>query len=168
MKASGTITGLGSGPALVRSERSLEIGSSIGTLTLDNASLELAAGSETLFEFSDTGLDQIILNGGSASVLGSNLFSLASGSAVPTAGVKWGLGAYNFIVGSNVTWNPQYDDLTNVLAGYGLTQGLDYNYGIFNLDGGLQALRLEFVPEPSTVLLLLGGGLLVWRSRRKQ
>ncbi|NQU10559.1 PEP-CTERM sorting domain-containing protein [bacterium] len=32
----------------------------------------------------------------------------------------------------------------------------------------MQALRLEFVPEPSTVLLLVGGGLVLWRFRRKQ
>ncbi|NQU09917.1 PEP-CTERM sorting domain-containing protein [bacterium] len=170
MKAMGTITGLGIAPAQVVNAAggSLEIGGSIGTLVLNNADLKLDAGSQTLFEFSDTALDQIILNGGSASVLGSNLFSLAAGSALPAPGVKWGLGAYNFVVGDSVTWNPQYDDLTNVLASYGLVQNLDYRYGIFNIGGGLQALRLEFVPEPSTVLLLVGGGLVLWRFRRRK
>ncbi|NQU11852.1 hypothetical protein HQ590_13745, partial [bacterium] len=131
MRAAGTIRGGGTSPALVYVGSSgtgtgatLEVGSSIGTLTLVNANLELAAGSQTLLQFSDTGLDQIIINGGSASVLGSNVFSLAAGSALPAPGVKWGLGAYNFVVGDSVTWNPQYDDLTNVLASYGLVQNL--------------------------------------------
>ncbi|NQU10188.1 PEP-CTERM sorting domain-containing protein, partial [bacterium] len=86
----------------------------------------------------------------------------------PTPGVKWGLGAYDFVVGTNVTWQPQYDNLSNLLSTtYGLTYGLDYHYGFADLGGGLQALRLEFVPEPSTVLLLFGGGLLLWRVRRR-
>ncbi|NQU10560.1 hypothetical protein HQ590_07215 [bacterium] len=125
MKASGTITGMGSSPALVRSEGVFAVGNSIGTLTLNNANLELAPGSQTSWEFSDTGLDQIIINGGSASLLGSNTFALASGSAPLAPGVKWGLGAYNFVVVSNVTWNPQYADLTNLLNAAGLQQGLD-------------------------------------------
>ncbi|NQU11386.1 PEP-CTERM sorting domain-containing protein, partial [bacterium] len=167
MKASGTITGLGSGPSLVRNERILEVGSSIGQLTLNNVNLELAAGSETFWEFGDTGLDQIVINGGSASVLGSNLFSLASGAA-PLGPYKYGLGTYDFITSSNITWNPQYDNLTNILASAGLVQNLDYRWGMVDVGGGLQALRLEFVPEPSTVMLLLVGGGLMLRSARRR
>jgi hypothetical protein len=37
-----------------------------------------------------------------------------------------------------------------------------------DIGGGMQALRLEFVPEPSTMLLLVGGGLLLWRFRRRR
>ena len=55
-----------------------------------------------------------------------------------------------------ITWAPQYDNLTNLLAAAGLVENLDYRYGITDIGGGMQALRLEFVPEPSTALLLLG------------
>ncbi len=43
-----------------------------------------------------------------------------------------------------------------------------WSYGIVNL-GAYQALELSvtMIPEPSTILLLLGGGLLLWRSRRR-
>ncbi|NQU11778.1 PEP-CTERM sorting domain-containing protein [bacterium] len=174
MRAAGTIRGIGNSPALVHigsgqagAMSYLDIGSSIGTLTLSNANLEIAAGTETRLEFSDTGLDQILITGGGATLLGSNVFTLVSGSA-PLGPYKWGLGAYDFIVGTGVTYSAQYDNLTNILGAAGLVQNLDYRYGIFNIGGGLQALRLEFVPEPSTVLLLVGGGLVLWRFRRRK
>jgi len=166
MRASGTIRGAGAGRAQVVNEKMLEIGSSLGTLVLSNANLTLAAGSETAFEFSDTGLDQILAQDGTVSLLGSNWFSLASGAATPTPGVKYGLGTYDFIIASNITYGAQYDSLTNSLLS-GLQFGVDYRYGVVDLAGGLQALRLEFVPEPSTLLLLVGGGWLLWRVRRR-
>jgi len=52
-------------------------------------------------------------------------------------------------------------EITNLLNSYGLTAGLDYQFGVADIGGGLQALRLTFIPEPSTVLLLAGGGLLL-------
>ncbi|NQU09837.1 PEP-CTERM sorting domain-containing protein [bacterium] len=146
----------------------LEIGGSIGQLTLNNGNLQMDPASTLLLEFGETGLDQILAQDGFAALLGSNVFSLAAGSAVPTPGVKWGLGAYDFVVATNVTWNPQYDNMTNLLGSYGLTENLDYRFGVMGIGGGLQALRLEFVPEPSTVLLLVGGGLLLWRVRRRK
>ncbi|MFZ4775548.1 MAG: PEP-CTERM sorting domain-containing protein [Terrimicrobiaceae bacterium] len=169
IRANGTIEGLGSSRALVRSENLLEIGGSLGTLVLTNANLELAAGSKTLFEFSNTGLDSILINGGGvASMLGSNLFSLASGSTTPS-GPGWGLGVYNFLVGSNLTYSPQSDNLVSLLTGYGLVQNTDYTYGVVDFGGGLQALQLSFpIPEPSAMLLVALGGWLVWRRRARR
>jgi hypothetical protein len=175
MRASGTITGMGSAPGLVRTESPgtgtgsvFVVGNSIGTLTLNNLNLQVAAGTRTEWELSDTGFDQVILNGGSASLLGSNVFSIPAGTGTITNGASWGLGTYDFLVGSNITWNPQYANLTNVLSGtYGLVYGADYRFGIADLGNGLQALRLSFVPEPSTALLLVGGGLVLWRARRR-
>jgi hypothetical protein len=167
MRAAGAIVGKGAGRALVRNEHTLDIGSSIGTLALTNANLQLAAGSRTLFEFSETGLDQILITGGSASLLGSNVFTLVGAAPGLIPGVKWGLGTYDFVVGSNLTWNPQYANLTNILSGYSLVQGVDYSFGVVGLENGLQALRLSFVPEPSTALLLIGGGLMLYQMRKR-
>ncbi|NQU12233.1 PEP-CTERM sorting domain-containing protein [bacterium] len=168
MRAAGTIRGVGAGAALVRNEKYLEVGSSIGTLVLSNADLELAAGSKTFFEFSDTGLDQINVVDGWAKLDGTNLFSLAAGSATPTSGVKWGLGTYDFVLATGITAGVDfYASMTNLLGGYYLYENVDYRFGVMDLGGGLQALRLEFVPEPSTVMLLIGGGLVLWRFRRR-
>jgi hypothetical protein len=171
LKASGTITGLGPSNFLLHNGTIngtggvFEVGNSIGKLTLERGNLELVAGSRTYFEFSETGLDQIVAADGYASVLGSNWFSIVG--AVPTPGVKWGLGTYDFIIASNVTYAPQYDNLISNMTVWGLQQNLDYRYGVMDIGGGLQALRLEFVPEPSTVLLLVGGGLVLVRFRRR-
>jgi len=173
MRAAGTIKGLDSSqPAMVYAGAGSSnwIGSSIGSLTLNNANLELAAGSVTLWEFSDTGLDQINVVDGWASLDGTNLFSLAAGSAAPTPGVKWGLGVYDFVLGTGVTVGANfYANMTNLLssAPYSLVYGTDYRFGLVDT-GSYEALRLEFVPEPSTVLLLVGGGLLLYRVRRKK
>ena len=81
--------------------------------------------------------------------------------------MKYGLGVYDFLVATNITYNPQYDNLVFMLTNtYGLTYGVDFQYGIVSLGSGLYALELAFVPEPSTVLLLGLGGLLVYRRRR--
>jgi len=169
MKAMGTITGLGPSPATVYSEKDLEVGGSVGTLTLNNANLELAAGSVTLWEFSDTGLDQINVVGGSALLDGTNLFSIVGSTNGLTSGVKWGLGTYDFVLGTGVTVGANfYADMTNLLSGiHSLQYGVDYRFGWVDTGTGLQALRLEFVPEPSTILLLVGGGLVLYRVRRR-
>jgi hypothetical protein len=137
-------------------------------LTLNNANLELATNSTTYFEFSATGLDQIKINGGTANLMGTNLFSIVGAGPVP--GVKYGLGVYDFVIGSSIATNWQYDNLINLLtnAPYNLTYGVDFQYGVVNLGGGLFALQLAFVPEPSTVLLLGLGGLMVWRRFAKK
>jgi len=125
-------------------------------------------GSAIYFDFSDTALDQINISGGSALITGgSNIFTLAAGSP-PLGPYKYGLGTYDFITGTNVVWSPEYANLTNILGAAGLVQNLDYRFGVMGIGGGLQALRLEFVPEPSTVILLLGGGLVLWRFRRRK
>jgi len=171
MRLAGTIRGGNpTKPALVfaTAGSSNWIGSSIGTLTLENANLELAAGSVTLWEFSDTGLDQVNVVDGWAMLDGTNLFALAAGSAAPAPGAKWGLGTYDFIIGTGVTVGANfYADMTNLLAGYYLNEGVDYRFGLVDM-GSYQALRLEFVPEPSTVLLLVGGGWLLYRVRRRK
>ena len=92
-----------------------------------------------------------------------------AGSPAPVPGVKYGLGVYNFIVATNITYSPQYDNLVNLLTNdYNLTYGVDFQYGVVSLGGGLFALQLAFVPEPSTVLLLALGGLMVWRRCAKR
>ena len=73
------------------------------------------------------------------------------------------------VAAPDVTWNPQYDNLVYMLTNnYELTYGVDFTYGLVELGGGLWALQLTFVPEPSTVLLLGLGGLMVWRRWAKR
>jgi hypothetical protein len=142
-----------------------------GMLTLNNGSLyqtNAVRDGRLLFDFSTTSLDQINIQGGLAQITaGTNLFSIIGAGPVP--GVKYGLGVYDFLIATNITYTPAYDNLVNLLTNtYNLTYGVDFQYGIVNLGGGLFALQLSFVPEPSTVLLLALGGLMVWRRIAKR
>ncbi|NQU12043.1 PEP-CTERM sorting domain-containing protein [bacterium] len=147
----------------------------IGTLTLNNGDLyqtnsALALSSRMYFEFDETSNDLLQLNSGLALVTaGTNTFALASGAGIPLPGVKYGKGTYDFLIATNLTWSPAYDNMTNLLSGtYGLAYGTDYQYGIVQIGADQFALRLAFVPEPSTILLLLGGGgLVLWARRRR-
>jgi len=140
-----------------------------GTLHLYNGDLiqtNSVRDGRLLWDFSTTSLDQISIQGGYAQITaGTNLFSIVGTGPVP--GVKYGLGLYDFLIATNITYSPAYDNMVFMLTNtYGLTYGVDFQYGIVNLGGGLYALELSFVPEPSTVLLLGLGGLLVYRRRR--
>jgi hypothetical protein len=144
----------------------------IGTINLVRGNLvqtNAAVSAQIYFQFNETGNDQINISGGLANItMGTNTFSLTAGAATPVPGVKYGLGVYNFLIATNITYTPQYDNLVNLLTNtYNLTYGVDFQYGVVNLGGGLFALQLAFVPEPSTVLLLGLGGLLVWRRAAK-
>lgn len=152
MRAAGTIMGLGSGNFLLRNEKWLYVAgtSSLGTLTMNQGDLELTAPSENYFEFSDTGLDQITASNGFANVLGTNIFALASGAPAPRP--QYGLLNYDFIVATNITYSPAADNLTALLGTYGLSNGVDFTYGVVDLGGGLQALRLKFLPSRGTVI----------------
>jgi hypothetical protein len=174
LQVNGTIRGGNASAALVRIESiagkpaTLEVGNSIGTLLLSNANLEVSANAAVKLEFGTTSLDQIIAPNGFARLAGSNVFSLAAGAPAPVSGVKYGLGVYDFVIATNSDLSSaHYDNLVFMLTNqYGLTYGVDFQYGVVQLGGGLYALELTFVPEPSTVLLLGLGGLLVFRRRQ--
>ncbi|NQU11118.1 PEP-CTERM sorting domain-containing protein [bacterium] len=168
LRASGLIMGQGTGPFLLQNEGLVEIGGSLGTLTLSNGNYVATASSTTLFEFDETGNDLLYAPDSSLTFLGTNQFALAPGAQVPAPGAKYGLGEYTFLIASNVTYTPVSDNLTALLGSYGLIAGPHYTYGLTQLGDGTWALKLNFVPEPSTVLLLGLGGLLAWRRIAKR
>jgi hypothetical protein len=169
IRAAGTIRGAGAGKLLVRNEKFLEVGNSIGTLVLSNANLDLTSSSTTTWEFDPStpgSADLIDITAGVATLSGTNFFTNTTSTLT--------FGKWDFLRADAITNNATFDNLTNIVNSLTntLPAGLfaNYTYGVVDLPGGGQALELSInmVPEPSTVLLLLGGGLVLWRCRRRK
>ncbi|NQU10882.1 PEP-CTERM sorting domain-containing protein [bacterium] len=147
----------------------------IGTLTVMNGDLfqtnaTLTVGAGLRFDFDPSvaeSADLIDITGGSATItLGSNVFNNISGAT------SIGFGTWDFLKADTIIYTPAYDNLSNLVAGLSLppaTLFKDWTYGVVDL-GSYDVLRLSvnMIPEPSTILLLVGGGLLVWRFRRQR
>ena len=54
-------------------------------------------------------------------------------------------------IGTNISSRPAHDNLISTLTAWGLTQNVDYRWGEVDIEGGRQALRLEFAPGPAPV-----------------
>ncbi|NQU10648.1 PEP-CTERM sorting domain-containing protein [bacterium] len=145
----------------------------IGTLSIENGDLfqtnaaALTAGLRFDFDPNVSGsADLIDITGGSATITaGSNVFNNISGAT------SIGFGTWDFLKADTILYTPGYDNLSNIVLGLTLPDAAilaGWSYGVVDL-GSYDVLRLSIsmVPEPSTILLLVGGGLLVWRARRR-
>ncbi|NQU11089.1 PEP-CTERM sorting domain-containing protein, partial [bacterium] len=151
----------------------------IGTLTVQNGDLfqtntpggtRFAAGLRLDFDPSVSGsADLIDLSSGSGSITmtaGSNVFNNITGATAI------GYGKWDFLKADSIAYTPAYDNLSNLVMGLTLPSGADFagwSYGVVHL-GAYDVLELSvnMIPEPSTALLLLGGGLVLWRFRRRK
>lgn len=148
MRAGGTIRGAGSGRAYVRNEKFLYVGNSIGTLTLSNADLVLAASSTNWFEFDGTGCDRFTISNGTATIGGTLVFTNAPGFTPKRgSGLKW-----DFVQADSIVYTAA-DNITSLMSAYGLTAGSDYAFGVVASGGG-QVLRLRIFGSSGTVIVV--------------
>jgi hypothetical protein len=129
----------------------------IGALTVTGGDLfqtnKAAPTAGLYFKFNEASCDQILLGGGLAQITtGSNVFALAAGAQKPIPKQKYGLGEYNFIIATNLTYQPSYDNLVPLLTKQcGLKEGEDFRYGVVTLADGRNALQLAFTPSKSVI-----------------
>lgn len=154
LRAAGTIHGAsGSGKATVRNEKFLYVGNSnsIGTLTLSNADLVLAASSTNWFEFDPSVAgsgDAINVTAGTATIGGTVAVTNTPGFTPKRgSGLKW-----DFVQADSIVYTAS-DNITSLMSAYGLTAGSDYAFGVVSSGGG-QALRLRIFGSSGTVIIV--------------
>jgi hypothetical protein len=132
----------------VRNEKFLYVGNSIGTLTLSNADLVLAASSTNWFEFDGTGCDRFTISNGTATIGGTLVFTNAPGFTPKRgSGLKW-----DFVQADSIVYTAA-DNITSLMSAYGLTAGSDYAFGVVASGGG-QVLRLRIFGSSGTVIVV--------------
>jgi len=131
----------------VYSTGKLEIGGSIGTLTMTNCDLVQSSSGIASFEFDAAGGDQIAINGGTATIGGTCQFATVAFTPVQGMGQDW-----DFIRADSVTYTAS-DNMTNLMGSYGLVLGGDYSYGVVD-EGAVQALRLRIFGPKGTLILI--------------
>lgn len=149
----GTLTTSGNGDVNVAAGAKLSPGSAAGTLTLDLGTGELDLSEATASAFSGTlkfelGLisDQVALSSGFLNI----------GSSLSLSDFEFS-NAGGFGEGTYVLFTAPTDIIGNLDPSYGTVLGLTANLGFTGGANGRSSIVLTVVPEPSTVLALLGG-----------
>jgi hypothetical protein len=140
MRLDGTITGLGTGRALVYNQGVCSVASrgTLGNLALGNGNLTNAATGTIHFDFSATANDQIAIgSGGAATVGGTVNYALMAGfTPAKLMGKNW-----DFVRADSIRYTAT-DNMAALMTAQGMTLGVDYNFGVVT-DGAVQALRLR-------------------------
>lgn len=139
------------------------VGSTIGTLTLNNGSFIQTAGATTYFDFDPTtsgSADLIDISGGTATLAGTVDFD-ATGII--------GVGTWDFIKASSISYSAA-DNMSLLLPTLSPNPEWLITFGVVT-EGGFDYLRLSVsvipAPEPSSFLLLSAGCLALMGKKRR-
>jgi hypothetical protein len=127
----------------------------IATLSVANGNLVQNSGGRSFFDFDGSGSDLISMSGGTATIGGTNTFTILNGYT-PQTGDHW-----DFLIADDITYTAS-DNIKALMTSFGLQT--EYSFGVSPLNGQ-EVLRLS-IPEPDAAVLLGMSGLLFLRRKR--